>query len=297
MRYSLGNNPTFTFDELLEKTRGVLAGDVGDEIVADSLVDALEIASPHLKSVFRAVFTTTCTSQCEVDLGMLDVREIVNVRYKHPRCHDISCWSDLTWWDLVGQTLILPRITGGMQVMVEFLADPPVWSIGEEFVLDGEFTPGEDAQITVAMPTVKIPREPGHIPTAGYLRFDGSEYVAEYVGRTATEDTITFQNVAGPDWVTNEPIAQGSKCRFALVIRSPMLLEAVRMATLANYWSRKLTLCTGDEDRSFASQMMVFYSGERDKRWREVGPLSATYKSRLKFKPSHVSRRMAYNRG
>ena len=285
-RWSHGNTPTFTFADLLTMVQESVGNDIDTAIVTDAVTDSLHALSSVLRNLFYVDVPATCTHQCEVDLTELGITDITNVQYKMPGCIGATCWRDLSWWQVVGTQLLTQLLPRGAVLRIEFVEPAGVW-----LTLDGgdaqvseawdSSSGNTDLKITVS-DNVKL--EPARFPAAGYFHgFDNK--VLEYVGRTEEDGVITLHNVSVPGMVKgNVTLAADSSIYFAIQIRDMRMLDVMRARARNLHWSRKLLTCVSNEDRSFASQMMVFYAGEKEKALKEVSRMRPRNTPRLRLK-------------
>jgi hypothetical protein len=286
MRWSDGNNPTFTLDELVGMVKASAPTYAGDADVSPAVISALRSVSPWMKNPFHFTLPVCECPACEVDLGFAGITVVSNVEHRSPGCTGPSCWRDLPWWRIYGTTMLVSPVVAGSDVRIHFLAEPPVEVLGVKFqmrIASAE----ESGYATISVADAKHILEPGRIPAGGYIRASDG-HVFEYVGYTfdPAANSYTLSNVAQPGWVlpADAVYPYVIEAEFVTSIRDMRLLDVIRDTALANYWRNALSLCTGDEDKSFTSQMMVFFSEERDKRRRELTKLRPEINPRLKFR-------------
>jgi hypothetical protein len=132
------------------------------------------------------------------------------------------------------------------------------------------------------------------IPSAGYIDV-GSGRVYEYVGRTLDADNLTLHNVSLPRWVTNtdgaDVIAAGS-VGFLVNVRDGVIMDVIRNAIFMEQFRYQLMAqCTADSDRSFYSQMLAFYAGERDKGLKSMRLSHESYTPRVMWRNEFAQER------
>jgi len=294
--FARGNTPTFTLDELTALIRDALPSSIVDTEITKATNYVLGALGQYLRTVHYVDVAVVCTGYgaCSVDLGGLGARAVSDVLVRgcdhcNASCCNASCWRSAGWFRMQGTTLLVDGPVRGDVLRLEFTASPPLYIMGTVYTTEVDFDSSASTDLALNwVETGTLPIEPGRFPAAGYVRLDTTEHVLEYVGRTFTRsDTrLTLHNVSAPGFVA-EPVvvATGATLHFVAPYRDPALMDVARFMALANYWQTQLTGCIADADRSFASQMMVFYAGERDKVVRSLHTLRPRTRTRLLYRP------------
>jgi hypothetical protein len=307
-----GNTPTLTLEELGDMVRTALLpsmysavdpADGNSDVVTRMSRYVLRSLARHLRTVHFIEVPVTCTPVCTVSLRGLGALNITDIQVRQRGCRDTSCLRPLSWWKMRGTELEVAGVHTNDSLLIEFVAPPPSRVMGVDFTVlahadTTSFDTDLHTDLTLGWPlSADQARTPvaqeGDVPVAGYLRTMTTPrpYTLEYVGRTfevvGAAGRIVLHNVTPLGAVASNVVLTKdvAAVQFVARLNDSFPEDVVRAIVSQKYWQDSIASCLSDEDRSFASQMMVFYAGERDKAMKNLRAGGPRPTLRLKYRP------------
>lgn len=265
------NRPVLTGEQLLDHV-GLIAGGIDhtEPLLERAVKNVLTSFGDKLKNKFFTYLPVAGNSNV-LDLKELGIEHVTNVWWS---CGESGIYNQVWWFQVIDHKLQLDGwdaggCSGGW-AMIEHWQNPPWLDTNLTGTLSTQFvhnTPdGSEIHVTVT--------DASGIPPAGFVRVgDGAdaqwyEYQATYYGADPQTDVILMLSKTQP-WAHQIGTAfVGEAVVWGIGFPNSLLLDATTAQAAAYYWASKTGSCINEDDRSVATQMMNFWSGEAEDKWR-----------------------------
>jgi hypothetical protein len=284
---SFTNTPLMTCTQLLAHVQAIV-GDDDDTVVGRAVEQAVVGFGTNFMSTFYIEFVIQTVPEvevtpavhhypycccrggvCEIVMGTYGIDKILNVE----RSCGNGCWTPVNWWRTQDNRLILDGKQWVGSVRITYQEAPAFLpTVGSMYADWSWGDPEVHVSATGITPTL-------HIPTSGYVRIGTDPaYWIEYRGMN-TEAAVGAVGIhllgvqTAPYAQAGTPVVEileDTQVLWGIAFPSAGQLDAVMKQSAAYYWATKTGSCINEEDRSTATQLMNFWTGEAENAWKRA---------------------------
>lgn len=264
---SFDNKPLLTVDELASHV-ALLCGNVAttDGMLLGAVGHVLVSHADRLKMRFSMTLPLPAYG-CELNVEQFAIDDVQNVE---ETCGD-GCWRNVAWFWEKNHIILTQSTRYERAIRIEYYAHPPRMTPAANY---GTLSLAYDAGMGAAALPIVSALPSMSIPTSGYVRISNAANALwlEYRSITVTSATVvSLLFPAPPPWNNDAAVYPiGSTLEWGITFSSSLKMDATAAQAAGYYWAARTGNCNSEEDRSFATQMMNFWMGEAEKKWKHT---------------------------